>query len=62
MSLWGTKLLHDSPGVDDVLLAAPRFIAVENQVTVSTKKVAVGRRVHRHCGPVLDSPDLQNRC
>lgn len=48
----------DWPGVDDVLLSASLFVAVEDQVTVSSKELAVGLGVHRHTSSSLHTPDL----
>lgn len=55
------ELSFHPPGVYDVLLAASQFVAVEDEVTVSTIKVTVGRGIHRQLVTVLDTPNLKTR-
>lgn len=48
----------DWPGVDDMLLSASLFVTVEDQVTVSSKELTVGRGFHRDTVPSFHTPDL----
>lgn len=47
------------PGVNDVLLTAPRSIAVEDEVTISSKELTIGGRIHGHLVAVLNTPNLK---
>lgn len=52
------KRLH-SPGVDDMLLSASRVVAVQHQVTVTSKELSMGGWVHQHFIFSFHTPDLQ---
>lgn len=47
------------PGVNDVLLTASSSIAVEDEVTISTKELTIGGRLHGHLVTVLNTPNLK---
>lgn len=44
-----------------MLLAASQIVAVEDEVTVSTVEVTVGRGIHSHLFAILNTPDLKAR-
>lgn len=50
-----------SPGVYDVLLAAPRSVGVEDEVTISSIEVTIHGGIHWYAGTVLNTPDLKGR-
>lgn len=52
------KPLH-SPGVDDMLLSASRVVAVQHQVTVTSKELSMGGWVHQHFIFSFHTPNLQ---
>lgn len=49
----------DPPGVYEVLLPPSLSVAVEDEVTVSTIEVTIGRGIHRDLLAILNSPDLK---